>query len=146
MSQGANAFLLERLPGDCLGDRYARRTRTVADQFAHMHAVRIRWLEVAAPDLAEALPRLGDDERDAEDLGRALEASAEAVARFLERCETAGRVPKWNGPPASFLAYLVAHEGHHRGLAMVAARLSGHRMPNEVVYGQWEWGKAVRGG
>ena len=47
----------------------------------------------------------------------------------------------WKGPPASFLCYLVAHEAHHRGLAMVAMRQCGRKLPQEVVYGQWDWGK-----
>lgn len=47
----------------------------------------------------------------------------------------------WKGAPATFLAYVIAHEAHHRGLAMVAMRVAGHKLPKEVVYGQWDWGK-----
>ncbi|MFQ5633622.1 MAG: hypothetical protein ACE5I1_33065 [bacterium] len=30
---------------------------------------------------------------------------------------------------------------HHRGLAMAAMRISGHKLPNDIVFGQWQWGK-----
>jgi len=56
-------------------------------------------------------------------------------------CEAKGKVKKWNGFPATFLGCLIAHEAHHRGLAMVAMRISRHKLPQEVVYGQWQWGK-----
>ncbi len=49
-----------------------------------------------------------------------MKASEEVIAQYLEECEAAGDVKYWSGPPATFLSYLVAHEAHHRGLAMVA--------------------------
>lgn len=139
MSNEANLFLLDHLSEEHLSARYASRTRTVADQFAHMHAVRLRWLRhLNTPDLPETL---SGSEASVPALREALEASEDAVADFLADCEERGAVKGWNGPPASFLGYLVAHEAHHRGLAMVALRVSGHRLSNEVVYGLWEWGK-----
>ncbi len=38
---------------------------------------------------------------------------------------------------------MVAHEAHHRGLAMVAMRLAGRALSKELVYGQWDWGKRM---
>ncbi len=70
-----------------------------------------------------------------------MKASEKAIARFLEECEASGKVKKWTGSPPTFLGYLIAHEAHHRGLAMVAMRLSSHKLPQRVVYGQWQWGK-----
>ncbi|MDH4067289.1 MAG: hypothetical protein OEW19_23050, partial [Acidobacteriota bacterium] len=51
MGNEANLYLLGQLPDAYLEGRYAARTRTVAGQFAHMHNVRVRWLEHAAPKL-----------------------------------------------------------------------------------------------
>jgi uncharacterized damage-inducible protein DinB len=142
MSCEANRFLLRALPRGSLEARYAPRTRTAGEQFAHMHAVRIRWLTHAAADLARDLAALpGDASLTVRSLREAMTASEAAVATFLERCELAGSVPAWNGAPASFLAYLVAHEAHHRGLVMVTMRLAGHKLPPQVVYGVWDWGK-----
>jgi uncharacterized damage-inducible protein DinB len=66
------------------------------------------------------------------------------VEALLRDAIASGRVAGWRGPPATFLAYLVAHEAHHRGLAIVALRAAGHRLPTEVVYGLWDWGKRAR--
>ena len=106
MNNEANLFLLGEIEEEALADRYSGRTRTVADQFAHMHDVRVRWLTHAAPD-------------------------------FLGK----GKVPSWKGSAATFLCYLVADEAHHRGLAMVAMKAGGRKLPPEVVYGLWQWGK-----
>ena len=142
MSNEANLFLLESIAEEAMGARYSARTRTVAAQFAHMHNVRLRWLEHSARELAadiDGFARGAEPSRD--ELVAALKASAGPIARFLAESEAAGKVKNWNGPPASFLGYLVAHEAHHRGLAMVALRAAEHKPPKEVVYGQWDWGK-----
>jgi len=142
MGNEVNLFLIDRLDAACLKDRYSPRTRTVAAQMAHIHNVRLRWIEHAAPELAggaKRFPRGAEPTR--AQLTRALRASSTAVERFLEASEETGRVKQWKGSPATFLGYLVAHEAHHRGLAMVAMRLSGRKLPRELVYGLWDWGK-----
>ena len=142
MSNEANLFLLTSIPTEHLADRYSARTRTVAGQFAHMHGVRLRCLKFIAPDLVgklKAFPRGAQPGR--AELLAALKKSEQPIADLLERSEKAGAVKSWNGSPATFLSYLVAHEAHHRGLAMVALRAADHKPPDEVVYGQWQWGK-----
>jgi uncharacterized damage-inducible protein DinB len=142
MSNEANLFLLGQIPAKYLTASYSPRTRNVASQFAHMHNVRLRWLKHAAPELVggvESFPKGSEPTKT--QLKRALKSSEKIVARFLEASDDAGKVKRWNGPPASFLSYFVAHEAHHRGLAMVAMRLSGAKLPQDVVYGQWQWGK-----
>ncbi|MCG8606239.1 DinB family protein [bacterium] len=142
MSQETNMFLLQNIAEEYLNDRYSARTRTVAAQFAHMHNVRLRWLGHAAPDLLDEVPPFPKGAQPPKvELRAALEASEEIMTKFLERCEASGQVPKWDGSPATFLGYMIAHEAHHRGLIMVALRASGHKLPQEVVYGQWQWGK-----
>ena len=140
MGSQANLFLLRSIEERHLGDRYAKRVRPIAAQFAHMHNTRLRWLTHAAPDLAAQVaqfPRGSELTKD--DLLSALAASAEVVGTYLEMCEADGFVEHWNGPPASFMAYLVAHEAHHRGLVMAALRACGHRAPDDVIQGLWDW-------
>ena len=142
MSNEANLFLLAQIPKAYLEDRYAPRTRTVAAQFAHMHNVRLRWVQHSAPKLVgkpASFPRAAQPNKT--ELKRALVASSKIVARYLEDCDTEGKVKRWNGSPATVLGYLIAHEAQHRGLAMVAMRIAGRKLPQEVVYGQWKWGK-----
>lgn len=142
MSHECNLYLLSEIADEYLDDRYAPRTRSVASQFAHMHNVRLRWLAHAAPAYAKGLESFSRGAQPSrQELVAALEASAAAIAAFLEDCDEAGAVPQWKGPPSTMLGYLVAHEAHHRALAIVALRLSGHRLPQEVTYGQWQWGK-----
>ncbi len=93
MSNEANLFLLEGIPAEALQDRYSPRTRTVAAQFVHMHNVRLRWLQEAAPALAaKAKPFEKESEPTQRELKTALEASARLVARFLEESDAAGKV------------------------------------------------------
>jgi uncharacterized damage-inducible protein DinB len=142
MGNEANLYVLGEIPSSYLKDRYGPRTRTVAGQFVHIHNVRLRWLKHMAPDLlgnAKLFPRGSEPTK--RQLKAALARSGKLVARFLEECEIAGKVRRWRGPPATFMGYLVAHEAHHRGLAMVAMRMCGRKLPPEIVYGQWQWGK-----
>lgn len=142
MGHEANTFLLAGCKPAWLEDRYAPRTRTVAAQFAHMHNVRLRWMTHAAPKL---VGKAKSFERGAQptkaQLKTALNASAKVVANYLEECASTRKVKSWDGPPETFLGYLIAHEAHHRGLVMVALRASGRKPPQELVYGQWDWGK-----
>lgn len=137
-----NLYLLDNIAEEFLADRYSARTRTVAAQFAHMHNVRLRWLRHAAPKLVgdvQSFPKGAQSSKS--ELKEALQASEKIISAFLEECEAAGKVNKWNGPPATLLGYMIAHEAHHRGLAMVAMRIAGHKLLPEIVYDLWQWGK-----
>ena len=119
MSNEANLYLLDNIADEYLEDSYSTRTRTVAAQFAHIHNVRLRWLNHAAPNLVgevESFPKGAQPTK--EELKEALHSSEEIIAWFLEECEASGNVKKWNGSPATFLGYMIAHEAHHRGLTI----------------------------
>ena len=142
MSNEANLYLLKQIPSKYLKDCYSPRTRTVAAQFAHMHNVRLRWLKHASPKLVGAMQAFPKGSQPTKhQLRVALRASEKIIAQFLMDSEIAGKVKSWKGSPATFLSYLVAHEAHHRGLAMVAMRMSGRKLPQATIYGQWQWGK-----
>lgn len=142
-----NLYLLEKLDAKALKASYAERTRDVAAQLAHVHAVRLLWLQACAPELAEGLAKLPKEPRPTKgQLKQALKQSAEALSAFLEQCEARDRVPNWSGSVASFVGYVIAHEAHHRALAIVALRIAGVKLPSEVLHGMWEWGKLGAGG
>ena len=42
------------------------------------------------------------------------------------------------------LTYFVAHEAHHRGQIIMAARQLGQRLPPDVVGGVWQWTRLSR--
>lgn len=49
----------------------------------------------------------------------------------------------WN-EKVHFLAYFVAHEGHHRGQIILLARQLNHRFSTEVTNGVWQWTKRLK--
>jgi DinB family protein len=82
------------------------------------------------------------------ELVRALDRSSRGVLRLLELgCERGGRIPVsstyvWRNLPLDVghvLAYFVAHEAHHRGQIVLAARELGYRLPADVSAGLWQW-------
>ena len=71
-------------------------------------------------------------------LSAALTASGEAMLELFAQVDATGKVKSWSGsPPATYLAYHVAHEAHHRALATVAIRVGGHKVPKDALMGQW---------
>jgi hypothetical protein len=79
----------------------------------------------------------------------ALERSSHGILELLELGIThGGRIPAsgvaWLNLPLDvvhFLAYMVAHEGHHRGQIVLLARQTGHRLSGEVTGGIWQWSR-----
>lgn len=135
-------YLLDAVPPEALGDRSASRGRTVGEQFAHVHNVRLMWLEEAAPELLEGLAKLEKDAQPDHALLRAsLGASAAAVSALLDRALAAGgKVRGFRPHAAAFLGYLVSHESHHRGQIALTLKQAGHPMDRKTAFGLWEWG------
>lgn len=82
----------------------------------------------------------------------ALERSSQGVVDLLRvGIEAGGQIPAsgvaWVNLPIDVvhvLAYLVAHEGHHRGQIVMLAREAGHRLPGEVTAGLWQWKRRAK--
>jgi uncharacterized damage-inducible protein DinB len=115
--------------------------RSVGEQFAHLHQVRLMWLQEAAPDLRDGLEKVAEEESgDKARRADALVASGEAVARLVLRGLDAGRVKGFKPHPTAFVGYLVAHESYHQGDIGVRLTRLGQPLPRKVAYGMWEWG------
>jgi uncharacterized damage-inducible protein DinB len=54
--------------------------------------------------------------------------------------ESDGRIKGFKPDVASFLAYLLAHDAHHRGQITMLARQMGHPISQSAMFGMWEWG------
>jgi len=52
-----------------------------------------------------------------------------------------GRIKGFKPDAASFFAYLVAHDAHHRGQVSMVARQVGFPLEKSVSFGMWEWGR-----
>jgi uncharacterized damage-inducible protein DinB len=139
-----NRFLVERIDEEGMRCTLSKRGgRNVVRQLAHLHNVRVWHLENRARDLSKGLHTFAThDEPDKETLLAALDASAEAVAAFLERCVTGqGKARPMKKGVIPTLAYFIAHESHHRGNILLTLKQCGHRLPQEDGYAIWDWEK-----
>jgi uncharacterized damage-inducible protein DinB len=119
------------------------RARTIGKVFAHLHETRLRWLAAAGRErhLAEIEPLAEGEEESRDALEAALSASAAAVAAYLRDTLAAGdRVKGFRGSVPDFVAYLVAHDAHHRGQLVALLEREKKKVPEKVSHGLWEWG------
>ena len=139
-----NLMLLGGISDDGLDSTLSTRGgRTVAKQFAHIHDVRLGWLEVSAADLAKGQTRITKDgEITRALLKKRLKESAEGIAALIERAlENGGKVKAFKRSVVTMVGYFIAHEAHHRGNMLLTLKQTGHKVDQGVQYGIWEWGK-----
>jgi uncharacterized damage-inducible protein DinB len=137
-----NRYLLNAISEESLGATIAGKGRSVHDQFAHIHNVRLMWLKSAAPALLEGLEKIeAKTVTPKEKLASALEASGRAIGDLLSKAAADGGKVKGFKPHATaFLGYLISHESHHRGQIGWTLKHSGHPLDQKTAYGLWEWG------
>jgi uncharacterized damage-inducible protein DinB len=135
-------YLLDAIAPEALGDVSASRGRTVADQIAHIHNVRLLWLGSAAPELTEGLSKIEKGQAgDKEHLAAALGASANAIEVLLKKSlASGGRIKGFKPHAVAFLGYLISHESHHRGQIVLTLKQAGHPVDRKTAFGLWEWG------
>jgi uncharacterized damage-inducible protein DinB len=134
-----NLKLLDAMTEEQLAHLPFPRARSIADQFAHIHNVRLAWLEVSSPDRAKALKKVEKGAATKTELRTALEASAESLARVIEESSTAGKMRGFKNGPIAFCGYVLAHEGHHRGQIIVHLKHAKMPVGRELAYAIWEW-------
>ncbi len=135
-----NLYLLDAIAESALADQSASKGRTVGQQFAHIHSVRMMWLKVAAPALLEGLSKIEKETISKENLKEALILSENAVSQLFETAIPTGKIKGFKPHATAFLGYIISHESHHRGQIMLALKQSGHMVDQKTQYGLWEWG------
>ncbi len=135
-------YLLDNIAVEALQGTPGAKGRSVGEEFAHLHNVRLLWLQSAAPDLLEGLAKVEKGESTGkETLRDALAASASAIETLLSRgLETGGKIKGFKPHAVAFMGYLISHESHHRGEIGLLLSQMGHRLDKKVDYGMWEWG------
>jgi uncharacterized damage-inducible protein DinB len=143
-------FLVERLP-TALWDSAIPGCprRTIRMLAGHIHNARCMWIKtLGRPHGIAAPPAVDRHAVSRSRLIRALKQSGHGIARLLAfGLERDGQIPPtpayaWRNLPLDVghvLTYFVAHEGHHRGQIVLAARQLGHRLPAGVTNGLWQW-------
>jgi uncharacterized damage-inducible protein DinB len=135
-----NLYLLDSIDEPNLNDHAASKGRSVGEQFAHMHGVRLMWLKVADPASLAGLEKIDLQNITKAYLAKYLERSAGAIAQLFEKSTPDGKIKGFKPHASAFLGYLISHESHHRGQIMLALKQSGHMVPQKIQYGLWEWG------
>jgi uncharacterized damage-inducible protein DinB len=135
-----NLFVLDAIKEEHLAVTHNARARNVGDQFAHLHNVRLMWLEVSKPALAKTLKKIEKGGATKKQLKEALNASAEAMAELLRDGE-AGSAKLSKKGPNNFFAYVIAHEAHHRGQIILHLKYAGVPFDRTKGFEMWEWEK-----
>jgi uncharacterized damage-inducible protein DinB len=144
-----NQILIEHLDPAAWRAKPQGNVRTIAAIFTHMHNVRTKWVRLTAPHLKvpRQLHRANCTPRQARaGLAESAACCGEMLAEALggggrvEKFRRDGWARAWPAGP-EMLCYMISHEAHHRGQVCMLAHQLGHRLPNEVMAGMWNWEK-----
>jgi len=148
VNERLNQLLLEQLdPRAWRAQLPGSKVRTIAAIFSHVHNIRGKWIRLSAPHLK--VPRKLERTRcTPQQAMRALAESAASCSQMLsEALAGQGRVQKFHrdgwarpwAPGAAMVAYMIAHEAHHRGQVCMLAHQLGFPLSTKTTSEMWGW-------
>lgn len=135
-----NLYLVQNLPDAAWrAEPPGKKGRNIASMVAHIHNVRLMWLKATGVTTIPA--KLDPESATKQQALQSLEESWQAIEDALRTSLAGdGKIKGFKPDAASFFAYLVAHDAHHRGQISMLARQTGHPVSQSVMFGMWEWG------
>ncbi|MCG2617052.1 DinB family protein [Terrimonas sp. NA20] len=140
ISNRINQYLINAIPEEHFADQAVSKGRTVGEQLAHIHNVRLMWLQASMPELMSTVTKIEKDAISKTQLVEQFDKSADAISKLLEKGLADGKIKGFKPHAQAFLGYLIAHEAHHRGQIVLSLKQSGHHLDKKILFGLWEWG------
>ena len=136
-----NLYMLDAIEPEALSGFSASKGRSIGEQFAHIHNVRLMWLKAAAPELLEGLEKIEKEQSSNKELLlQSLAKSDAAMVTMLRDGLAKSRIKGFKPHPVAFIGYLISHESYHRAEAGIILTQSGHPLDKKTSFGLWEWG------
>jgi uncharacterized damage-inducible protein DinB len=132
--------LLRAVPNGGMLAKAADGSPTVAELFAHIHYVRLVFVEEDAPEFAAPVP--GGEwkaESDRDRLAAMLNESATVVREAVKGRVQAGRGMELHyDHPILMLQHMIWHEGYHHGQIKLALKAAGQPLDDRAI-GKVTW-------
>ena len=136
-----NLYMLDAIAPKAFSGVSASKGRSVGEQFAHIHNVRLMWLKSASPELLEGLEKIEKEQsHNKELLLQSLAKSDAAMVMLLRDGLAKGRIKGFKPHPVAFIGYMISHESYHRAEVGIILAQSGHPLDKKTSFGLWEWG------
>lgn len=140
-NQKLNLILLNAIPEEGMHlSVNPRGGGSVEYQFKHLYNIRFWKLEAFHKKSITDLGTVKKEEiLSKEDLKDLLEITSEKIIELIHLLCTGEK--KLNRTPMDLVAYFLNHEAHHRGNILLTLKLAGVKIPKEVKFELWDWGK-----
>jgi len=148
-----SVYLIKNIPPDLWNKRIPGYSRKTIGMLAiHLHNARCMWIKsIGKEKLKETPARIVSQQGTRKEVLIALNQSNAAMLNLLSMCIDNGGLlpskPPWLNFPNDvmhLLTYFIAHEAHHRGQMIMAARQLDRPLTRDVMGGLWQWTKRLK--